>query len=64
VDFATLAAGLTHTGSGLAEINAALGIELPKNTWDWQLFASLAAPRLERVRIAGVAASREQSSTR
>lgn len=50
MDFATLAAGLTHTGSGLAEINAALGIELPKNTWDWHF----AATNLERVRYSTV----------
>ena len=123
MDFSTLAAGVTATGRGLAEVNDALGVELPTNTWGWhdqptrlervrystvplarcfalikaclestsglahewvalsplsqadfaslqeldvlvcaenhaQLFASLAAPRLETVRIAGVPASR------
>ncbi len=54
MDFSTLAAGVTATGSGLAEVNDALGVELPTNTWGWHDKAT----RLERVRYSTVPLAR------
>lgn len=54
MDFSSPAAGVTPAGSGLAEVDDALGVELPTNTWGWHDTAT----RLERVRYSTVPLAR------